>query len=199
LELWKDIYGFEGVYQISNKGRTKSFKKDKQGRILSNKNQKGDYLAVILQCNHKVRHTRMHRLVAETFIPNPDNKPEVNHKDGNKQNNTVENLEWVTRKENSLDAMQRNPNMLKGMNAYNKFIRPKTIQQFTLDGEYVREYHNSKEASDATGICGRNILQVASETEYKPGKTRKQAGGFIWEFKEERRESDASQGCLFIF
>ena len=189
METWKDIKGFEGIYQISNMGRAKSFKADPNGRILSIKNSKGDYLNIVLCHGNKRRSVKVHRLVAEAFIPNPDNKPEVNHKDGNKQNNRVGNLEWVTRAENHRHALALNPNILKGMVQYNRYIRPRTIQQFTMDGRFVAEYANSTEAEKATGVCQRNILQVANRDEYKPGKTRRQAGGYIWRFKPaaERR------------
>jgi hypothetical protein len=194
LEIWKDVKGFEGVYQISNKGRLKSFKKYKEGYILSNKNSKGDYLSVILKYGNLERHERLHQLVAEAFIPNPDplNKTQVNHKDTNKQNNNDWNLEWVTPSENVRHAIKHNPNMIKGMNNYNQFTRPKTILQYTLSEKFVAEYQNSVEAAKATGVCQRNILQVASKDEYKPGMIRKQAGGFIWRYKDERRECGAS-------
>lgn len=185
MEIWKDIEGFEGIYQISTKGRLKSFKAVKDGQVLSNKNSKGDYLSVVLQYKGIKKHARIHRLVAEAFIPNPDNKPEVNHIDGNKQNNCVENLEWVTRLENARHAIKSNPNIIRGINRYNKFIRPKTIQQLSLDGILLMEFPNSKEAEKITGVCHRNILQVASGDEYKPGRTRKQAGGYIWRYKDE--------------
>jgi len=191
MELWKDVKGFEGIYQVSNKGRLKSFKASKDGRILSNKNHKGGYLSVVLVCKSRMKSTRMHRLVAEAFLPNPENKPEVNHKDGNKQNNRVENLEWVTRKENHRHALKHSPNMLRGMRKYNRFIRPKTIQQFSLDGKLLREFPNAMEAGRITGVCHRNILQVANKDEYKPGKTRKQAGGFVWRF---RKDEDKASG-----
>jgi len=194
MEIWKDVKGFEGIYQISNKGRLKSFKGDPSGRILSNKNSKGDYLSVILCYGSKRRSTRIHRLVAEAFVPNPYNKPEVNHKDGNKQNNCAENLEWVSRLENARHAIARNPNIVKGMVKYNRFIRPRAIRQYTLDGKFIAEYPNSIEAAKATGVCHRNILQVAAKDEYKPGKTRKQAGGYIWKFKDEAEEWGVAVG-----
>ena len=188
METWKDIKGFEGIYQISNMGRVKSFKADPNGRILSIKNSKGDYLNIVLCHGNKRRSVKVHRLVAEAFVPNPHNKPEVNHIDGNKQNNRADNLEWVTRAENHRHALALNPDMTKGMIKYNRFIRAKIVQQFTLDGRYVAEYRNSAEAARATGVCQRNILQVANRDEYRPGKTRRQAGGFIWRFKPEAEE-----------
>lgn len=69
---------------------------------------------------------------------------------------------------------------------YNKFDRPKHIQQFDLEGHFIAEYANARIASNYTGVCRRNILQVASGDEYKPGKVRKQAGGFVWKYKDEK-------------
>lgn len=185
-EIWKEIKGFEGVYAISNHGNLKSFKVDKNGRILKNTHKNGWYLTVNLQTTEKFETRRIHRLVAEYFIPNPENKRQVNHIDGNKQNNHVENLEWVTPCENMAHAILMNPNILKGMNDYNKIIKPRPILQFTINNSFICEHINSNEASKNTGVCQRNILQVANKDEYKPGLTRKQAGGFIWKFKEEK-------------
>jgi hypothetical protein len=96
-EAWKDIEGFEGLYQISNTGRVKSLRKE---IILKQHNTPNGYPYIILKVQGIQKNKMIHRLVALTFILNPKNKPEVNHKDGNKQNNHVENLEWVTRQEN---------------------------------------------------------------------------------------------------
>lgn len=185
MEIWKNVPEFNGIYQISNLGRLKSFKEIKSGRILSNINRQGGYLSVVLQYKGFIRYTRIHRLVAETFISNPDNKPEVNHIDGNKQNNCVDNLEWVTRKENAAHARKHNPNILRGMNRYNQFIRPKNIRQYSLDEKFIAMFPNSTEAAKFTGVCGRNILQVANATEYKPGRVRHQAGGYVWKFADD--------------
>lgn len=103
MEEWKDIEGYEGIYQISNLGNVKSLKYHKEKRIKSNKNRNG-YLKIGLILNGKRKHISIHRLVAKAFIPNPNSLPEVNHIDGNKENNKVENLEWNNRKQNSLHA-----------------------------------------------------------------------------------------------
>lgn len=110
VEEWRDIEDFEGCYQVSNMGRIKSLERvvmRKDGKPLTvrerilkaNKNEDG-YLLVSLHGNGKKRAASIHRFVAETFIPNPDNKPQVNHLDENKTNNCVSNLEWVTNLEN---------------------------------------------------------------------------------------------------
>lgn len=98
-EEWRDIIGYEGLYKISNLGNVYSYK---YNRCL--KPSGDDYLHVSLSKNKKVRPHNIHRLVAQAFIPNPENKPQVNHIDGNKCNNKVGNLEWVTATENTIHA-----------------------------------------------------------------------------------------------
>lgn len=105
-EIWKDVVGHEGFYQVSNIGRVKSLprtvnNKFYEGKILSTKNNNAkQYEKTSLHNNGKTKYYKVHQLVARAFIPNPENKREVNHIDGNKHNNKVENLEWVTSKEN---------------------------------------------------------------------------------------------------
>ena len=113
-EEWKEIKGFEGMYEVSNFGRVKS--KERIDEYISNgeiiyrrrrevilypKLTKTGYLQVTLFKNGKPKYARMHRLVAEAFLPNPENLPVVNHKDGNKLNNDVSNLEWTSYSENT--------------------------------------------------------------------------------------------------
>ena len=96
-EVWKDIEGYEGRYQVSNLGRVKRVT---TGRILKSCKNRGGYLYVNLCKQGVVSNKRIHRLVAQAFIPNPENKSDINHIDEDKTNNTVTNLEWTTRKEN---------------------------------------------------------------------------------------------------
>lgn len=113
-EIWKDIPGYEGKYQVSNKGRVKSLNFNRTGKeaILKAKNHVG-YPRVILWKGGKRHEICVHRLVAEAFLPNPDNKQFVNHIDGDRRNNNVENLEWCTPQENaihSVTVLGNNPN-----------------------------------------------------------------------------------------
>lgn len=98
-EIWKPIAECNGIYHISNHGRVKSYKCGKE-RIMKPYTTAMGYLRIGILVNDKQKMHKIHRLVASAFIENIDNKPEVNHKDGNKTNNHIDNLEWVTRKEN---------------------------------------------------------------------------------------------------
>jgi len=102
-EVWKDIEGYEGLYQISNKGRVKSFHFGKE-KFLKPYLRTDGYLMVCLQVDKIKAHFTVHRLVAMAFIPNPKNLPVINHIDGNKQNNCVKNLDWTTYSENEKHA-----------------------------------------------------------------------------------------------
>lgn len=114
-EEWKNIKGFDG-YKISNYGRVKSIKKDtrnghcKNDKILKVRYEKKGYIHYALKKDNKSFERKAHRLVAEAFIPNIDNKPQVNHLDNNKANNYYKNLEWVTNSENQIHSVVTNPN-----------------------------------------------------------------------------------------
>ena len=126
-EIWKNISGYEGFYQVSNKGRVKSLKWA-GGKIMKPSEIRGGYLGTNLY-NHSSHAVRVHQLVAEAFIPNPENKPCVNHIDGNKQNNCVENLEWVTYSENTLHAHRNNLiKTKKGSEVYNAKLTDEQVR-----------------------------------------------------------------------
>ena len=110
IEEWRPIEGYEGLYEVSNLGRVRSVdryvidslghRKFYKGKVLSIVKNKNGYLLINLYCNEKNKKCLVHRLVAEAFVSNPDNLPEVNHKDEDKTNNRVDNLEWCNRKYN---------------------------------------------------------------------------------------------------
>ena len=107
IEEWKPIAECNGIYYISNYGRLKSFKYGKERFLKPYLMGYGlQYSCFSLLTNNKRKICKAHRLVALAFIPNPDNKPQVNHKDGNKANNHIDNLEWVTSKENHQHGWQ---------------------------------------------------------------------------------------------
>lgn len=128
-EVWKNIVGYEGVYEISNLGRIKSLPKikgrymQKHSHLLSPKIHRDGYLCVTLQLDKIKKHIQLQRLVALNFISNQKNLPQVNHKDGNKHNNFVDNLEWCTCKENINHAWDT------GLNKH----RPSTRRKFTSE------------------------------------------------------------------
>jgi len=107
-EIWKDVEGFVGKYQVSNLGRVKSFQIKKEGIILNPSISQYGYLNVTFNNKDERQHNFIHRLVATAFIPNPENKKTVNHKDGNKKNNSIENLEWATSKEQMVHCLKNN-------------------------------------------------------------------------------------------
>lgn len=102
-EVWKDIKAYEGLYQVSNLGRVRCLK-GKSERILKQRKDRNGYIKIHLSKHGKRKYTTLHRLIAQAFIPNPENKPQVNHIDGTKHNNCLDNLEWVTQKENMQHA-----------------------------------------------------------------------------------------------
>ncbi len=141
IEVWKDIKGYEGLYQISNCGRVRS--------LISNKirkfsvNHKG-YFQIMLYKDNVGKNYRVNRLVAEAFIGNPYNKEQVNHIDGDKKNNHVSNLEWVTGMENIKHAIDNGLITVKGRKLKSNRKR-KSFLQFSKSGEFIKEWDTMKQ------------------------------------------------------
>ena len=165
-EIWKDIKDYEGHYQVSNLSRVKSIKFGKE-RILKPVTNSSGYLSVKLCKDGKVKAFTVHRLVAEAFLPNPHNYSCVNHKDENKQNNNVSNLEWCNCKYNI--------NYGTGIERRSK-KKSKPVLQYTLDGEFVREWESAKQAEKEGGFDNGHIISVCK------GK-RPHHKGYIWKYK----------------
>jgi hypothetical protein len=104
-EIWKDVKGYNGLYKVSNKGNVISYVKNKNGKLLKPEIIRS-YYSVALSKNKTMKKHRIHRLVAHAFIDNQFNKPQVNHKNGNKLDNNVDNLEWCTNSENAIHAFK---------------------------------------------------------------------------------------------
>lgn len=152
-EIWKDVCGYEGKYVVSNLGDVKSCKTNK---TLIPEIRTG-YLSVDLCVNGQRKKRRIHRLVAQAFIPNPENLPQVNHKDQNSMNNNVENLEWCNNTYNS-----QYPNDL-------------SVYCFDLD-EYFK---SATEAAVHTGVCRTSIVKACR------GQLT-QAGGKLWCYTKDK-------------
>jgi len=178
MEIWKDIPGYEGLYQVSNHGRVKSFHGGGESMIRQRTNLRG-YVYVFLHANGNRKNSRVHRLVGEAFLDNPENKPEINHKDGVKNNNHADNLEWVTRSENQKHAykigLQKNPYLGKFGKDH---PTSRAVVQFDKRGHYMRVYGSISEAERETGVFNQGICNVCL------GK-QKTAGGYIWKYKQD--------------
>lgn len=177
VEEWRDVVGFEGLYQVSNIGNVRNIKTNKER---AKQTTPEGYKFVILHDAKRgisARTKGVHRLVAEAFIPNPDNKPCVNHKDESHDNNVVDNLEWVTYQENNLygTRLQRA--------AESERDSAKEVHRYTLDGEYIDSFRSAVEASRQLGIPFANIYRCCNGE-------RKTANGFKW--SNERRENYGS-------
>lgn len=156
-EVWKDIVGYEDKYQISNLGRIKSLKDThgnyKERMLNPTPNLKG-YLGQCISKNGIRKRVTIHRLVAETFIPNPLNLPEVNHKDEDKSNNSVSNLEWCTKKYNINygTGIKRRSNKIKGIKPSKNTIQAvkeslsKKVYQYTKEGKFIKRWDSTMEA-----------------------------------------------------
>lgn len=174
-EIWKDVPNYEGLYQVSNLGRVKSNHNGKghKPKVLTNIPRNG-YVSVILCKNKSQKNVFVHRLVAKCFVPNPENKPCVNHIDGNKSNPCASNLEWCTQKENISHAIKNglfNPNKNYLVSKKKRATNP--IYQFDKNGNFIKKWNSCRDICDYFGIKDNHIYDCIS------GKYHS-AYGFIW-------------------
>lgn len=199
MEIWKDINGYEGLYQVSNLGNVKNLKrkvkisktlekyKEIPEHILKPVNSKRGYLYVSLANNGKIKNVRIHKLVAEAFIPNDNGTLQINHINGIKSDNRVENLEWVTCKDNinkawKMGLCEKNRELLsktmKERNSKRDYSETKyktSVLQYDLDGNLIKKY---KSLSDA----GRQNNVHASTIAYRIKNKSKQK--YIWKYED---------------
>lgn len=179
--MWKSINGYEGYYEVSDIGEVRSLDRYVEntygknagevrllrGRIMKQTETKSrggtGYMVVNLRRNHTSCVIPVHVLVAKAFIPNPLNMPTVNHKDGDKHNNKVSNLEWASYSDNNIHALKTGLRKPRG----------NAIKQFALDGSFISEYISTCEASRLTGISRGAISHCINNRALT-------AGGFIW-------------------
>lgn len=190
MEVWKEIDGYNQRYEVSNYGRVRS--KDMvvngrlqnchkiKGRILKPHTDKEGYKGVVLCINQKRKTFRLHRLVAAAFIPNPDNKPCVDHIDGDKSNNRADNLRWVTTKENCNNPITKS-RLNKKIGKYmvgrlgGLHQRAKQIAMYSICGDLIKTFLSVKDAQRETGLNDSNIVKCCKGI-------KKTCGGYIWAY-----------------
>lgn len=173
IEEWKDITGFEGLYQVSNLGRVKSLanNKTRKEKILKEKKNSYGYHRVDLCKKNVVKHYLVHRLVAMAFIDNVNNYNEINHIDENKENNSADNLEWTNHSMN----IKHGSGMERAHTSVIRNTRPKRV----LCVETGIEYPSTMSASKVTGVVQSNISQCCNGI-------FKKAGGYTWKYVENK-------------
>lgn len=215
-EVWKPVVGYEGVYEVSNIGRVKRLPIGKQwpyrkthNNIRKQKITRRGYLSVNLSYNDNVKWCLVHRLVAQAFIPNPNNYPYVNHKNEVKTDNRAENLEWCTHVYNCRygSGIQRqkesrwknDPNKVSWRKAIetrcinNSRNARKPVMQFTKQMELIKSYNSISEAAEAVNSSASKVSACCrhkTKTHY----------GYIWKFKSEyeaEKENENQQLTLF--
>lgn len=178
-EIWKPIQNYESIYEVSNLGNVKSldrivkYKDGRQcfckGKILKPSVDINGYLYAVLSKNGISTNVKIHRLVAQAFIPNSESYPFINHKDEDKTNNCADNLEWCTTKyNNNYGTHNKKLSTSKTLN---------NILQFSLDGQFIKEWLNPREVERELNIDNASIYRVLNNKQHT-------AGGYIWRHKK---------------
>ena len=182
METWKNVVGYEGLYLVSNTGVVKSLGNGKctnpnhcVEKELTIRTSINGYKRVKVYKDGVRKTVSVHRLVAQAFIPNKENKPQVNHKDGNKANNHVDNLEWATAKENILHSVS---NGLQVNKKGSQHPQSKAVLQLDLQGNLVKEWGSVKEILREAGYNTIGIIKCC-----KKEKRYKTAYGYQWQYK----------------
>ena len=176
MEIWKNVPGYIGLYKVSNHGRVKSVKK----QLVLKTSGSGNRYKTVALCNGMRKTFRLHRLVAAAFIPNPDNKPCVDHIDGNKSNNKADNLRWVTTKENCNNPITKS-RLNKKIGEYmvgrlgGLHQRAKQIAMYSICGDLIKTFLSVKDAQRETGLNDSNIVKCCKGI-------KKTCGGYIWAY-----------------
>nr|DAH93559.1 MAG TPA: homing endonuclease [Bacteriophage sp.] len=196
-EIWKDISGYEGLYQVSTLGRVKSYDmrvpirggiQTRKGRMLCLCRNIDGYNEVTLCKKGHKKHWRVHRLVALAFISNPDNFPVINHKNEIKTDNRVENLEWCTVSyNNNYNNLQHRAMLTKKKNKTGF----KPVAQYDLDGNFIAVYESTISAARCLGCYQGAISNSCS------GRA-KTAGGYIWRYVNNIHPRQNVSNKLFI-
>lgn len=185
-EIWKEVVGYEGFYEVSNLGRAKSisrmsahkYKRMVIGKILKPIINNTGYVRFHFCKNGNIKTMNGHRIVAEAFIENPENKPTINHKNGIRHDNRVENLEWNTVSENVQHSFsvlgKKSPKAWKGKFGIDH-TSSKAVIQYGLDGLFIKKHNGLNEAERTTGVDHRRISRCCR------GLLNK-TGGYKWSY-----------------
>lgn len=180
MEQWKIIEDYPN-YMVSNMGRIKSlnYKRTGEEKILKLNKQRFGYYMVSLRKNGNTSKKLIHRLVAQAFLPNPDNKPEIDHINTIVTDNRAENLRWVTSKENSNNPITRKHySDVRKIMLGSKHPKSKRIIQFTFDGEFVNKWDSVMDVERELGLHHSNIFKVINGV-------RNHTGGYKWGYTED--------------
>ena len=176
VEIWKPVAGYEGLYEVSNLGVVRTLHPRENCCTLKPYITPNGYEQVCLYSGNSRKKMYVHRIVATAFVDNPDNKPQVNHIDENKRNNSAVNLEWITIAQNLRHGsrMNRQKRTLIKNGKTNK-----KVDCYSISGEFIQTFNSCKEASKATGANASTITQCC-----KGAHWRKTSGGYVWKYHD---------------